>query len=181
MTSRDLAVPRPGEPDGVLHLSGGGVVQVGLAGGAAVVRRGAAAAAAAALPPARVLPLPRAVPVSALLRQEGRPQPAPGDQGAAHCRTRLHPASPLQDPGPGYSQVRGPELPREREVRQLAQYDGGRPAPAPTTVEAEYEVPRIYSAPAINLKSAKKKSNFSNVDLEERIRKASGVGRQQQI
>ena len=123
------------------------------------------------------------MPVSALLRQEGRPQPAPGDhdQGAAHCRTRLHPASPLQDPGPGYSQVRGPELPREREVRQLAQYDGGRPAPAPATVEAEYEVPRIYSAPAINLKSAKKKSNFSNVDLEERIRKASGVGRQQQI
>ena len=79
--------------------------------------------------------------------------------------------------------MRGPELPREREVRQLAQYDGGRPAPAlaPATVEAEYEVPRIYSAPAINLKSAKKKSNFSNVDLEERIRKASGVGRQQQI
>ena len=75
--------------------------------------------------------------------------------------------------------MRGPELPREREVRQLAQYDGGRPAPA--TVEAEYEVPRIYSAPAINLKSAKKKSNFSNADLEERIRKASGVGRQQQI
>ena len=180
MTSPDLAVPRPGEPDGVLHLPGGGVVQVGLAGGAAVVRRGAAAAAAAAArPPARVLPLPRAVPVSALLRQEGRPQPAPGE--AAHCRTRLHPASTLQDPGPGYSQVRGPELPREREVRQLAQYDGGRPAPAPATVEAEYEVPRIYSAPAINLKSAKKKSNFSNVDLEERIRKASGVGRQQQI
>ena len=178
MTSRDLAVPRPGEPDGVLAVPGGGVVQVGLAGGAAVVRRGAAAAAAARLP-ARVLPLPRAVPVSALLRQEGRPQPAPGE--AAHCRTRLHSASPLQDPGPGYSQVRGPELPREREVRQLAQYDGGRPAPAPATVEAEYEVPRIYSAPAINLKSAKKKSNFSNADLEERIRKASGVGRQQQI
>ena len=77
--------------------------------------------------------------------------------------------------------MRGPELPREREVRQLAQYDGGRPAPAPAAVEAEYEVPRIYSAPAINLKSAKKKSNFSNADLEERIRKASGVGRQQQI
>ena len=83
VTSRDLAVPRPGEPDGVLAVPGGGVVQVGLAGGAAVVRRGAAAAAAAR-PPARVLPLPRAVPVSALLRQEGRPQPAPGDQGAAH-------------------------------------------------------------------------------------------------
>ena len=168
-------MPRPGEPDGVLAVPGGGVVQVGLAGGAAVVRRGAAAAAAAAAA-ARVLSLPRAVPVSALLRQEGRPQPAPGE--AAHCRTRLHPASTLQDPGPGYSQ---PELPREREVRQLAQYDGGRPAPAPATVEAEYEVPRIYSAPAINLKSAKKKSNFSNADLEERIRKASGVGRQQQI
>ena len=175
MTSRDLAVPRPREPDCVLAVPGGGVVQVGLAGGAAVVRRGAAAAAAAAAA-ARVLSLPRAVPVSALLRQEGRPQPAPGE--AAHCRTRLHPASTLQDPGPGYSQ---PELPREREVRQLAQYDGGRPAPAPATVEAEYEVPRIYSAPAINLKSAKKKSNFSNVNLEERIRKASGVGRQQQI
>ena len=177
-------MPRPGEPDGVLHVPGGGVVPVWLAGGAAVVRRGAAAAAAAApRRPPRPLPLPRAVPVPALLRQEGRGQPAPGDQGAAHCRTSLHSALHVQDPGPGYSQVRGPELPREREVRQLAQYDGGRPAPAPApaTVEAEYEVPRIYSAPAINLKSAKKKSNFSNADLEERIRKASGVGRQQQI
>ena len=179
-------MPRPGEPDGVLHVPGGGVVPVWLAGGAAVVRRGAAAAAAAdPRRPPRPLPLPRAVPVSALLRQEGRGQPAPGEvTSEQHTgRARLHSASALhvQDPGPGYSQVRGPELPREREVRQLAQYDGGRPAPAPAAVEAEYEVPRIYSAPAINLKSAKKKSNFSNADLEERIRKASGVGRQQQI
>ena len=70
-------MPRPGEPDGVLHVPGGGVVPVRLAGGAAVVRRGAAAAAAAADPrrPPRPLPLPRAVPVSALLRQEGRGQP----------------------------------------------------------------------------------------------------------
>jgi len=48
-------------------------------------------------------------------------------------------------------------------------------------IQVDYEVPRIYSSSSANLKSARKKSNFSNVDLEERIRKASGVGRQQHV
>ena len=45
----------------------------------------------------------------------------------------------------------------------------------------EYEVPRIYSTSAAPVKSAKKKSNISNTNLEERIRKASGIGRQEQV
>ena len=45
----------------------------------------------------------------------------------------------------------------------------------------EYEVPRIYSSTAAAVKSAKKKSNISNTNLEDRIRKASGVGRQEQL
>jgi len=44
-----------------------------------------------------------------------------------------------------------------------------------------YEVPRIYSSAAVNIKSAKKKSNFSNENLEERMRKASGFGRVEQM
>ena len=44
-----------------------------------------------------------------------------------------------------------------------------------------YEVPRIYSSAAVNIKSAKKKSNFSNANLEDRMRKASGIGRIEQM
>ena len=44
-----------------------------------------------------------------------------------------------------------------------------------------YEVPRIYSSAAVNIKSAKKKSNFSNANLEDRMRKASGIGRVEQM
>ena len=45
----------------------------------------------------------------------------------------------------------------------------------------EYEVPRIYSTSAAPVKSAKKKSNISNTNLEDRIRKASGIGKQEQV
>ena len=54
-----------------------------------------------------------------------------------------------------------------------------RPA-RPPTVTLDYEVPRHYAASA-DVRTAKKKSNLANRDLEERFRKASGVGRQQQM
>ena len=50
----------------------------------------------------------------------------------------------------------------------------------PPTVTLDYEVPRHYAASA-DVRTAKKKSNLANRDLEERFRKASGVGRQQQM
>jgi len=45
----------------------------------------------------------------------------------------------------------------------------------------DYEVPRIYASSNTQMRTAKKKSNFDNIDLEERIRKASGVARQEQV
>ena len=44
----------------------------------------------------------------------------------------------------------------------------------------DYQVPRIYSSSNSQLRTAKKKSNF-DIDLEERIRKASGVARQEHL
>ena len=45
----------------------------------------------------------------------------------------------------------------------------------------DYEVPRIYASSNTQMRTAKKKSNFDNIDLEERIRKASGVARQEHV
>jgi len=44
----------------------------------------------------------------------------------------------------------------------------------------DYQVPRIYSSSNSQLRTAKKKSNF-DIDLEERIRKASGIARQEHL
>ena len=45
----------------------------------------------------------------------------------------------------------------------------------------DYDVPRHYSQGGENMRTAKKKSNLVTKELEERIRKASGVARQDQI
>ena len=44
----------------------------------------------------------------------------------------------------------------------------------------DYQVPRIYSSSNSQMRTAKKKGNF-DLDLEERIRKASGVARQEHL
>ena len=44
----------------------------------------------------------------------------------------------------------------------------------------DYQVPRIYASSNSQMRTAKKKSNF-DIDLEERIRKASGVARQEHL
>ena len=44
-----------------------------------------------------------------------------------------------------------------------------------------YDVPRHYSQAGENMRTAKKKSNLVNKELEERIRKASGVARQHYV
>ena len=45
----------------------------------------------------------------------------------------------------------------------------------------DYQVPRIYASSNPQMRTAKKKSNFDSIDLEERIRKASGVARQEHV
>ena len=55
---------------------------------------------------------------------------------------------------------------------QEAQYEVPR--------SVDYQVPRIYASSNSQLRTAKKKSNF-DLDLEERIRKASGVARQEHL
>ena len=45
----------------------------------------------------------------------------------------------------------------------------------------DYQVPRIYASSNTQMRTAKKRSNFDNIDLEERIRRASGVARQEQV
>ena len=45
----------------------------------------------------------------------------------------------------------------------------------------DYDVPRHYSQGGENMRTAKKKSNLATRGLEDRIRKASGVARQEQL
>ena len=49
-----------------------------------------------------------------------------------------------------------------------------------TPNSVDYQVPRIYASSNSQMRTAKKKSNF-DIDLEERIRKASGVARQEHL
>ena len=51
----------------------------------------------------------------------------------------------------------------------------------PPPINLDYEVPTHYSEGSNNVRKAKKKSNLVSKELEERIRKASGVGRQDHI
>jgi len=75
-----------------------------------------------------------------------------------------------------------------RDVRQVPHHHSHTQISVTGDVHSEisdsddgYEVPRIYSSAAVTIKSAKKKSNFSNANLEDRMRKASGIGRVEQM
>ena len=61
---------------------------------------------------------------------------------------------------------------RQHHHNQEAQYEIPR--------SVDYQVPRIYSSSNSQMRTAKKKGNF-DLDLEERIRKASGVARQEHL
>ena len=61
---------------------------------------------------------------------------------------------------------------RHHHHHQEAQYEVPR--------SVDYQVPRIYASSNSQMRTAKKKSNF-DLDLEERIRKASGVARQEHL
>ena len=61
---------------------------------------------------------------------------------------------------------------RHHHPNQEVQYEMPR--------SVDYQVPRIYATSNSQMRTAKKKSNF-DIDLEERIRKASGVARQEHL
>ena len=71
-------------------------------------------------------------------------------------------------------------FPDQRAQSQGLRHHHNQEVQYETPNSVDYQVPRIYASSNSQMRTAKKKSNF-DIDLEERIRKASGVARQEHL